>query len=336
MLDFIFDFKQTIIKYKKQLLTFSLIPVFMFRSSLPGFAAEVSPDAKNEWFLLPFNQFYIDIPNGSYSSKYVSTFDNVNGTFYNTSVQYNGSRFRFLVGDVGAVMPEFHSNHEYLLYYTLSFVSPSPTTFAAIAFDGSISGAGNINLISVSQTSGYFDSTNTLSGFFRFSGDAFFTTESQIYLRINSQFDIGPRVSYAFYVLDITDSSDSEVNQIVTAINNQTNNIMNAGSGFGGTTSGILSGNDELSGFIDDYTQIEQSMYDKFSENQTAVIGNFSGFSWGSLSTAVDWTSDYLNKIYDNSGDFRTMFMYPILAGIALIFIGRQGLTSYIRSRRDK
>lgn len=97
---------------------------------------------------------------------------------------------------------------------------------------------------------------------------------------------------------------------------------------------GLIGGNYQLDSYINQYTQVEQSMRNQFETNQTAVSNNFAGWNWGSLSTAVDWTSDYLNKIYDNSGDFRTMFMYPILAGIALIFIGRQGLAAYSRSKK--
>ena len=100
--------------------------------------------------------------------------------------------------------------------------------------------------------------------------------------------------------------------------------------------SNLIGGNTQLDSFINQYTQVEQSMHDKFLQNQTTVSSNFSGWSWGSLATAVDWTSDYLNDIYDNSGDFRTMFMYPILAGIALIFIGRQGMSAYIRNKNSK
>ena len=114
----------------------------------------------------------------------------------------------------------------------------------------------------------------------------------------------------------------------------------NSGSMFGQDTESILGGlignTPQLNDYVNQYTQVEKSMTDKFTQNQTAVRTNFSNWSWGSLSTAVDWTSDYLNRIYDNSGDFRTMFMYPILAGIALIFIGRQGMAAYIRSRNNK
>lgn len=100
--------------------------------------------------------------------------------------------------------------------------------------------------------------------------------------------------------------------------------------------SGLIGGNAQLDSYINQYTQVEQSMHDKFFQNQTAVQSNFTNWSWGSLATCVDWTSDYLNRIYDNSGDFRTMFMYPILAGIALIFIGRQGMAAYVRSKNNK
>lgn len=131
--------------------------------------------------------------------------------------------------------------------------------------------------------------------------------------------------------------TSGDVNQaIVNAINNQTDSIMNAGSQFGGTTSGIQSGNDELSGYIDDYTEIEQSMHDKFVETQSALNGDFTGFSWGSLSTCLNWCSDYLQQIYLNSGDFKMMIVLPLLLGIALFFIGRGAVILANSNKSDK
>lgn len=103
MLDFISNCKQKIIKYKKQLFTFALIPVFMFRSSLSGFAVEVSPDAKNEWFLLPFNFF------DDYSA--IGTFDSTSGTYNLRGGSQNDDYLNFSVdvNSSGFFQPFYHS-----------------------------------------------------------------------------------------------------------------------------------------------------------------------------------------------------------------------------------
>lgn len=155
---------------------------------------------------------------------------------------------------------------------------------------------------------------------------------SQLYVRNSFITTLTSSVtcSYTFFISS-SDSSQS----ILEAIQNQTDSIMNAGSGFGGTTSGIQSGNESLSGYIDQYSAIEQSMHDKFIETQTALNGEFTGFSWGSLSTCLNWVGDYMQRIYLNSGDFKMMIILPLLLGIALFLIGRGSLV-YGEMTRDK
>lgn len=327
MFDFISDCKQTIIKYKKQLFSFVLISVFMFATSLSSFAAEVSPDAKNEWFLLPFDKIYFD---DSSNSQLVGSFSNSSGT-YNGNMIGSGDWLVFSCSDTGAVMPALESGHSYLLYYTFTLDSPSPININRVVFrfDQSSVSTSSGNLPIIRSIVSYVNNTSTSSGICQFStdsilgGNKFLSTASGIWFNLDSTHSSRGRTSWGFYLYDITDSSESEVNQIVTAINNQTTNIMNAGSSYGGTTSDILSGNDSLSGYIDDYTQIEQAMHDNFESAQSALIGDFTGFTWGSLSNTLNWTSNYLQEIYLNSGDFKMMIILPLLLGIALFFIGR-------------
>lgn len=335
MFDFISDCKQTIIKYKKQLLTVALVPVFMFRSSLSGFALTSNYyNTPIRWYDSEVSlQFY----NGSWSSTFLGSYNSDGNSYYfNNSALSSSTQFKVFstYQTLDTVLP-YDVPLKFVYYFYSNDVSN--LTDLNISFQRSDIMYGDNQYLNCSQfTTVYnFSDRDTNGIVVLIDLPANFLFEQPNGFRIVSSSNFSVPVNCVFSGA-IYNGNDVTTSDIVTAINNQTNSIMNAGSGYGGISSDILSRNDELSGFIDDYTQVEQSMYDKFTENQTAVIGNFSGFAWGSLSTAVDWTSDYLNLIYDNSGDFRTMFMYPILAGIALIFIGRQGLTAYVRSRRDK
>lgn len=356
-IDNLYDFFKKI-NYRR-ILPVLLCPVLLLCTSISVFAADFS--AYNG-----YNVYYSTLESPNTSMLYISRYTNgvttdlfnkvtsyVDGVHHvdNTTLQganvvrltHNGGEFYFPI------------NNEIFDYYIVGVYQSVdandsfwPNRCTLTCLDNSGNYFYPEYYFSASDAGIIPNNTNLLRGFsFYFKVDfSNFAGFSSIALNqtYNSNLVIGKNVNLGLSIVEIHKSAtDDDVNSIITAINNQTtqqnnnfNNFMGSGSQFGGTTSGILSGNDELSGFIDDYTEVEQSMYDKFTENQTAVSGNFSGWSWGSLSTAVDWTSDYLNRIYDNSGDFRTMFMYPILAGIALVFIGRQGLTAYVRSRREK
>lgn len=328
-------FKQKLMQHYKKIVPALLCPVLFFRCSLSSYAY-------TSYDNFPYNIDYLEIYIGSQYNSISKTDDN-KYFFDNPAVNSNIISIMTLYEYIFSIPV----NIDVFDYYVVASVFASDVgdidfTFfpqsMVVGYGGHLSGEriefpiSNVNFYHLDNDKykGFSSSckidlsSSSTIGFIRF------LNSSSLYFPEN--------LICEFSVIALPKGlSSGDVNQaIVNAINNQTNSIMNAGSGFGGTTSGILSGNDELSGFIDDYTEVEQSMYDKFTENQSTVSGNFTGWAWGSLSTAVDWTSDYLNRIYDNSGDFRTMFMYPILAGIALIFIGRQGLTAYVRSRREK
>lgn len=109
-------------KYKK-LIPFVLTFVFCF-NPLSVSAAEVSPDAKNEWFLLPFNYF------DDYSS--LGVFDSTSGTYNLRGGSQNDDYLNFSVDiNSSGVFPIFLPQHTYLIYLTVSIESSSPVTFRA-------------------------------------------------------------------------------------------------------------------------------------------------------------------------------------------------------------
>lgn len=238
-----------------------------------------------------------------------------------------------------------------LLTFLLS--SPSSTDFdtynTASLSSSKFSSSDTSGYVFVSKMPTFSSNSNTWPVGFR------------IYLSSIDEFNIGSHLSMKGHIVALPKSSfnySNILNQIYNELISIDGNVSSiyeliqiflvvglldpetgtSGSFLGQDTETIIGGligkNPELDGYIQQYTEVEQSFLQKYTENQSVVSGDFSNWSWGSLSVAVDWTSDYLNSIYDNSGDFRTMFMYPILAGIALIFIGRQGLSVY--SRRKK
>lgn len=341
MLDFISNCKQTIIKYKKQFFSFAFFFLFFFNFSLSGSAATTligdGADGTITFNMLEQSGTHLN-RGGSITKDGYLSIDLTNQTQYGAG------------GGVVSVMSssKIDVTDVNKLSLSCSIVSlPSDVSFSDLYFNFGLTNTNDgfpLNYIAGSGNSAFPTLVYGLSEIKGISFPIEFTISDVVgdyYITFGFScpyISSNPRCILKFSDLILYDSAGDVVGviDIIDAIEKQTDSIMNAGSEFSGTTSGILSGNEVLSGFIDDYTEVEQSMYDKFTENQTAVSGNFSGWSWGSLSTAVDWTSDYLNRIYDNSGDFRTMFMYPILSGIALIFIGRQGLTAYVRSRREK
>lgn len=316
-IDNLYDFFKKI-NYSR-ILPVLLCPVLFLCTSISVFAAEVSPDAVNEWFLLPFNEF----------GDFVGQFDDTQGTYYATgsgSIKY----LQFEVGTTNSsVLPLLKAGNKYLIYGTVSLASSnstgSPSSISLYEFINDRTQPYQWSNSYLDKHVDYNRSTYTISGIYNFtmSENIFLNTGGALVWEQTVAVDFNGRCSWAFYALDVTDTSESEVDEIVAAINNQTTNIMNAGSGFGGTTSGIQSGNNELSEYIDEYTQIEQTMHNSFESAQSALIGDFTGFTWGSLANTLSWTSDYMQQIYLNSGDFKMMIVLPLLLGIALFFIGR-------------
>ena len=305
-------------KYKKFI---PFIFTFIFcLSPLSVSAAEVSPDANTEWFLLPFDKLHFD------STSVVGQFDSNSGT-YNASLVGSSYWPTWGCSDVGAVMPHFKSGNTYLFYYTFSFVNDSLSDDSDLLYlrrvytDANTSARFN----NISSSAYYVNSTTTVSGIskYTFNSDYNLSTSSASLLHFPSICSSSGRVSWAFYALDITENTDSEVNQIITAINNQTDFIVNGDSSTGGIVSGADSSKSELESIVSEYQEIENSMLDNFTLYQDEILVDLRGWSWGGLRSCAKWVGDTLTNYYNNLGDFKQYIIYPLLLGIALFFIGR-------------
>lgn len=322
MFDFISDCKQTIIKYKKQLLTVALVPVFMFRSSLSGFALTSNYyNTPIRWYDSEVSlQFY----NGSWSSTFLGSYNSDGNSYYfNNSALSSSTQFKVFstYQTLDTVLP-YDVPLKFVYYFYSNDVSN--LTDLNISFQRSDIMYGDNQYLNCSQFTTVYNfsdrDTNGIVVLIDLPGNFLFEQPNGFRIVSSSNFSVPVNCVFSGAIYNGNDVTTSD---IVTAINNQTNSIMNAGSGYGGTSSDILSGNDELSDYIDDYTQIEQTMHNNFESAQSALIGDFTGFTWGSLANTLNWTSDYMQQIYLNSGDFKMMIILPLLLGIALFFIGR-------------
>lgn len=218
------------------LFSFSL---FCF-GSLNASALDVSPDAKNNWFLLPFN--YAD------DFKQIGSFDSVSGTYGSVGGSFSGQYRHFSVDvDSSAVMPIFEAGRSYLVYAT--FVSAGgqggAINSASIRYTyGDWSSSlvlSNSNLIY--NSSNFVNNTNSYTVMWsleNLQNSHIFSTSSQIQLNFGSSISTSGRVGWAFYALDVTDNTQEQIDSIVTAINNQTTELGGAISDSADQISGTI------------------------------------------------------------------------------------------------
>lgn len=308
--------------------TICLIPCFCVNA----FAAEVSPDAQNEWFLLPFNSMTV----GSGYQDF--TFDDVGGTYNGT---YNGSisssSAGFCVNDIGAVMPLLAVDHNYYIFHTFSYQTSSYVGLNRIVVRSDITTSSNsFSLVPVYYSSSYVNDTVTGVGIHSYSptSDRMLSTSSYIYYEFNESIIVNGRVSFSWYIVDVTDSTQEQIDSLISAINNQTdvisgkiddtNNFIDKGnSGTGGIVSDFQDKDNELNEVVSEYQAVEQQFFDDFTANQDAITSDIVGWSWGGLVNCANWVGETMTDYYNNMGDFRQYIIYPLMLGIALFFLGR-------------
>ena len=203
-------------------LSFLLCVIFLNLSSVKVSAAQVSPDAKSEWFLFPFDDL----------NTIDGTFDIVSGN-YHGSGSFSDTRYLVFTDNYnGGVFPAVIQGHRYLYYFTYTalgefdynrtIIRPDSddTDFHYYLYPDTLG-----TLISYSNT--YVQGTTTITGIVDFVSDKTlqFSTGSRLLVELKAPLSTSGRQDWAFYLLDITESSDSEVNQIVAAIQDQTGQI---------------------------------------------------------------------------------------------------------------
>lgn len=295
---FIYSFRQKVKFNFHRLLPLFLIPVFFFGSSLPSYAANTEP-VDFMWF------------NNEYTTN-----ESWSGFSQNGFARVHFNR------DVNIFIPDQIDSTLYFSVYSRAGVTQTQGTLYVYDNSGNL-----INTITPDKSFAGVDSGDSYISFsvYSFSGQFL-------------KFDLPSDSATWDVVFSLSREmpSSSGNSDVIQAIQNQTDEILGAGSDNSGTVDNIESGSSDLEDYISDYTEIEQSMHHKFVETQSALNGDFTGFSWGSLSTCLNWCSDYLQQIYLNSGDFKMMIVLPLLLGIALFFIGRGAVILANLNKSDK
>lgn len=196
----------------------------------------------------------------------------------------------------------------------------------------------------------FFSNTNTLVGTYSGSWSnwesrsvsARFTTQNRISRHINRvrfvcHWNGGQAVRYENLLLNIyavvTNSDGTQ--SIIQAINDQTAII---GGKLDDTNDYIDNGNDDTSGIvsqfqdnldefnsvINQFDDIENGFITDFTSSNDEIKSILSDYQFtGNLLSCANWVTDRYMDFFDNSGDFKQYFIYPLIMGIVLFFIGR-------------
>lgn len=140
------------------------------------------------------------------------------------------------------------------------------------------------------------------------------------------------------------DSSAEMVNAIVQAINNQTDDLGGRIDGTNdridetndliqdgdkGTQSAITDFNEVFEDFneeLENWEQFDDEIIGEFESANTEYLTELNNFSLsGSLLNAGNWLSTSMQTVYDNSSDYKMLWLVPLLFGIPiLLFIIRK------------
>lgn len=244
-------------------------------SSVKAYAAEPSPDAANQWYLLPFDT-YTDGTTG------------VDGTWSDSSGTYNASKsFSTKIqwpqwtcsNNIGGVFPYLQAGKTYAIYFTFTAFSTVTGGFQPVnslvlrpdyddpsnSFYGSKI-SSNVTVVDNKDTA-------TWTGIYTFSPttDIALSTASAIFAKMPAKdLTVKGRVSWAFYVLDVTGMGE---NEIVAAINAQTQVIQQGQQQEqqryddftqGGDSSEFDSAKDQVEGKIGIFTALDEMLQGVF------------------------------------------------------------------------
>lgn len=146
--------------------------------------------------------------------------------------------------------------------------------------------------------------------------------EGQIYA-VNKGTDID--MSGVIAILQSIDSNTSNTNTILTQEFTKLFNLLNSGNSQSYFVVNELK--DNLNNFdtlMDFHNQFENEMFEGFLEYNDLVVNQMSSVQFtGGLLNCANWVTDKYMDFFNQSGDFKQYFIYPLLLGIALFFVGR-------------
>lgn len=201
-------------------------------------AAEVSPDAVQEWYLLPFD--YFD------DYKVAGVFDATSGT-YNAQGTGGVDSYLNFSCDVGSsgVFPRIEIGHTYLFYITVSLACAEQVDLIRLWIRpvwGEVGAALSLSQ-SLYNESSYVNSTSTITAVYTVTPSANnynLSTASQAVLQLDKTVNHAGRVSWAVYCLDVSNTTADQVDAIVSAINNQTTSLQSSINAVGSAVVGAV------------------------------------------------------------------------------------------------
>lgn len=244
--------------------------------SVKVFAAEVSPDALNNFYLFPFNNISIG------DNSAVGQFNSVSGVYTASGNLGSGNYITFSDNLSGGVFPSVVAGNDYLLYLTLT--APADFDYNRILlrkeFDDSASTytlyPNNLGSF-ITYSDVFVNGTTTISGILQFTSNKTiaFNTGSSILVQLDSSVAINGRLDWAFYLLDITNNTEEQINSIITAINNQT----------GALQGSIGQAADDLQQSIEDQYQMQDEEDFGFSDIQQQYEEKMGVLTFGTETT---------------------------------------------------
>lgn len=128
---------------------------------------------------------------------------------------------------------------------------------------------------------------------------------------------------------------NSQTSSLNSSINNQTSVIggkldstndfiSNGNSSTSGIVSQFQSNLNEFNSVISQFDNIENGFITDFTMSNEEIKSTLSDYQFtGNLLSCANWVTDTYMDFFENSGDFKQYFIYPLIMGIALFFIGR-------------
>lgn len=114
-----------------------------------------------------------------------------------------------------------------------------------------------------------------------------------------------------------------------------TNPYLEGNSDTDSTNSDFSNQDSEFNSRANEYNDLEDGFTSQFDEDQSAVNESFTGWTWGALTQGANYIATSIQNLYDNAGDFRQLWLFPLLLGVALVFLGRWGSVARSKRRHD-
>lgn len=157
-----------------------------------------------------------------------------------------------------------------------------------------------------------------------------FSTDAGLYshrMYFDDEFSVINKLQFYTASVFVVPKGDTQaLDNIAEAINNQTDIIENGTSDTQSAVDNFTSVFDDFNQELENWEQFDDEVIGEFDEANTGYMNELSNFSLsGSLLNAGNWLSTSMQTVYDNSSDYKMLWLVPLLFGIPiLLFIIRK------------